>query len=110
MKALYSTEKVKDLSKASIKKVEGTILVKDVINQKNKEVLVTAGSRLTKEVLGTIIDHDIADIEVTRSSGDDYAICKTLERDPYHSEEEAQIAIYRRSRPGDPPTPETAKE
>ncbi|MBI4387614.1 MAG: DNA-directed RNA polymerase subunit beta [Candidatus Omnitrophica bacterium] len=110
VKSIYATEKIKDFSRASFKKSEDTILAKDVMNPKTKEALVPAGTRLTKEVLTSIVNHDISEIEIVQSVSDDYAVSKTLERDPYHSQEESQIAIYRRSRPGDPPTPESAKD
>ena len=110
IKALYQTEKIKDFSRSSFKKCENAVLAKDVVNAKTKDVIVPAGTKLVKEVLNTIVENEISDIEIISGLADDYAISKTLERDPYHSQEEAQIAIYRRSRPGDPPTPESAKD
>jgi DNA-directed RNA polymerase subunit beta len=110
LKALYSAEKIKDLNAASIKKLEGSILTKDAIDGKTKEVALNAGAKLTKESLHALLDRNVSDIEVARPYGEDYSLVNTLERDPYHNEEEAQIAIYRRVRPGDPPTPQSAKD
>ena len=110
IKAIYPTEKIKEFARASFKKSENQILAKDVMNPKTKEALVPAGSKLTKELLTTIVDSGISEIEIAASIADDFAVSKTLERDPYHNQEEAQIAIYRRSRPGDPPTTESAKD
>ncbi|PIQ85904.1 MAG: DNA-directed RNA polymerase subunit beta [Candidatus Omnitrophica bacterium CG11_big_fil_rev_8_21_14_0_20_45_26] len=110
LKALFPIEKVKDLSRGNLKKFENTILAKDVANPNGKEPIAVAGCKLTKEVLQNIYDHNVTTLEVVRPIGEDYAICKTFERDPYNSQEDAQIAIYRRSRPGDPPTPESAKD
>ncbi len=110
IKALYATEKVKDFDRGSFKKLENTVLAKSILDPKSKEVLIPAGTKLTKEVLTTLASHDISDLEIIRGNQDDFAICKTLERDQYSSKEEAQIAIYRRTRPGDPPTPESAQD
>ncbi len=110
LKALYQTEKIKDLTRASSKKIEDAILAKDIINSKTKEVIAQAGVRLTKDVLNTLLDHEVSDLEIVRPLAEDFAIVNTLERDPYKNQEEAQIAIYRRVRPGDPPTPDSARD
>src|SRR3989338_329066 len=59
LKALYKSEKVKELNRASAKKVEGAILAKDVVDSKSKEkeIIATAGLKLTKELLNTLADH-----------------------------------------------------
>jgi len=112
LKALYTSEKIKEFGRASFKKLEGAILSKDVVDSKSKEkeIIATAGLKLTKELLNTLADHDVSEIEIIRPYGEDYAIVNTLERDPYKNTEEAQIAIYRRVRPGDPPTASSAKD
>ncbi len=110
LKALYGIEKVKEFNRASFKKLEGAILAKDVTDGKTKTVIASAGVKLTKEVLNALADKDVSEIETVRPYGEDYTIVNTLERDPYKNQEEAQIAIYRRVRPGDPPTPASAKD
>lgn len=110
IKVLYGVEKVKDVNRSSFKKLENAVLSKNVVNPKTKEVITPAGTKLTKELLSAIVDHDITDIEIIKSIEEDYAICKTFERDQYHNQEDAQIAIYRRTRPGDPPTKESAQD
>ena len=110
LKALYKSEKVKELNRASAKKVEGAILAKDVQSGKTKEAIASAGVKLTAELLDTFLNHDVTSFEIVRPFGEDYIVVNTLERDPYHNQEEAQIAIYRRVRPGDPPTAASARD
>jgi DNA-directed RNA polymerase subunit beta len=49
------------------------------------------------------------DAEILSMYGDDERIVATLEKDPSHSEEEALMEIYRRLRPGEPPTVDSAR-
>ncbi|MDD5085926.1 MAG: DNA-directed RNA polymerase subunit beta, partial [Candidatus Omnitrophica bacterium] len=110
LKAIYEIEKIGDLHRASTAKLKDHILADDVLQGGTKEVLATGGSRLTKEVLEFLSSHNVKELKIAKITHDDDVIVNTLERDPYHNTEEAQIAIYRRVRPGDPPTPETAAE
>jgi DNA-directed RNA polymerase subunit beta len=110
LKALYKIEKVKGLTRASSRKIEDAILAKDILQTKSKDVIAQAGIKLTKEVLDSLIEHEVEDFEIVRSTGEDFAIVNTLERDPFRNQEEAQIAIYRRLRPGDPPTIDSARD
>jgi DNA-directed RNA polymerase subunit beta len=110
LSSLYETDKVADLNRASFKKLEGQILAEDLINPETKEPFVRGGARLTKDLLESFVTRGIDTIRIARITGDDPSILNTLERDPYHNKLEAQIAIYKRIRPGDPPTAESAKE
>ena len=110
IKALLKTEKIKDFNRASLKKAEGGILAKDIVSSNTKDVIAVAGARLTKELLESLLDRNVTELEIARPLGEDYAIAHTLERDPYHNQAEAQIAIYRRIRPGDPPTQDSARD
>ncbi len=67
---------------------------------KNRKLPITSLVR----ALGIKGDADILDL-----FGGDERIIATLEKDPSHSEEEALIEIYRRLRPGEPPTVDSAR-
>ncbi len=110
LKSLYPIEKVTDLDRTSIKKVEGEFLAHDVLHPETKEPIALAGTRLTKELLNVMVSNQVTSLQIVKLPGDDLTLMNTLERDPYHNSEEAQIAIYRRIRPGDPPTPDRAKD
>ena len=53
---------------------------------------------------GAVTDEDLLEV-----FGRDVRIVNTLERDTCHSRDESLIEIYRRLRPGDPPTVETSE-
>ncbi len=67
---------------------------------KNRKLPITNLVR----AIGIKSDADILDL-----FGGDERIIATLEKDPSHSEEEALIEIYRRLRPGEPPTVDSAR-
>jgi DNA-directed RNA polymerase subunit beta len=110
LKALLSLEKVTDLEHGASKKLEGQFLAQDVLHPESKEPIAVAGTKLTKELLSVIVSNQVRSLQIVKLVGDDLAVMNTLERDPYRNTEEAQIAIYRRIRPGDPPTAESAKD
>ncbi len=110
LSALYEIETISNLNKASFKKLEGRVLANDIKNPTTNEVAFAGGIKLTKENLEYMVNHDIKEIKLVVITNDDPAIVNTLERDPYRSTEDAQLAIYKRMRPGDPPTKDSAKD
>ncbi len=110
LKELYQIEKVKDLDKGSAKKLEGRALADDVLHPQTKEPIALAGTKLTKEVISVILSNNVSSVQLLVIGPDDVAILNTLERDPYRNAQDAQVAIYRRIRPGDPPTEASAKD
>ncbi|OGW78964.1 MAG: DNA-directed RNA polymerase subunit beta [Omnitrophica bacterium GWA2_52_8] len=107
---LYPIEKVKNLDRASAKKYEDFFLADDVLQPESKEPIAVAGTKLTKEILSVILTNKISNIAVIKLDADEISIINTLEKDPYRNSQDAQIAIYRRIRPGDPPTEASAKD
>ncbi|MDD5216930.1 MAG: DNA-directed RNA polymerase subunit beta, partial [Candidatus Omnitrophica bacterium] len=110
LKELYSVEHHKNLDKADLKKLEGQYLADDVLHPESKEPIAFGGVKLTKDLLSVIETNKITALTTVTLAGDDPAIVNTIERDPYRNTAEAQIAIYRRMRPGDPPTEASAKD
>jgi DNA-directed RNA polymerase subunit beta len=110
LKALYPIEKVTGLDHGSAKKLEGQYLAQDILHPESKEPIATGGTKLTKEILSVTVSNGIHSLQIVKLPGDDLAVMNTLERDPYRNTEEAQIAIYRRVRPGDPPTAKSAQD
>lgn len=110
IKELHEVEVLKNMDKAALRKQEGKFLAEDVIQSSSKEVIAQAGSKLTKDLLNILESNDVRSLSVVTLETDDLAIINTIERDPYKNMEEAQIAIYRRMRPGDPPTAAGAKD
>ncbi|MFA7001692.1 MAG: DNA-directed RNA polymerase subunit beta, partial [Candidatus Omnitrophota bacterium] len=107
---LYPIEKLKDLERSDLKKVEGCFLAADVLHPETKEAVAVAGTKITKEIFNLILTNGVTSLQAVKLGADDMSIINTLERDPYRNSQDAQIAIYRRVRPGDPPTEASAKD
>ncbi|OGL48990.1 MAG: DNA-directed RNA polymerase subunit beta [Candidatus Schekmanbacteria bacterium RIFCSPHIGHO2_02_FULL_38_11] len=86
------------------------ILASDVVDSKTGEVLGECGERLTDEFIDKILQTNITKVDILAGDEEYFDLCisKTLEIDKCNSQQNALEEIYRRIRPGDPPTKETA--
>ncbi len=107
----------KELIKAKISQVraaladlEGAYSVADVVNRQTGEVLLEANKPLTAELWQAFAESGITEVDVFFPERDDIGVVlsRTLDKDAIRSSKEALIEIYRKLRPGDPPTLETA--
>src|SRR5271154_3190142 len=107
----------KELIKAKISQVraalvdlEGAYSVADVVNRQTGEVLLEANKPLTPELWQAFAEGGITEVDVFFPERDDIGLVlsRTLDKDAIRSSKEALIEIYRKLRPGDPPTLETA--
>ena len=107
----------KEIEKARLEEVEvsaadleGACVAADVVNTETGEVLLEANHPLTPDLLGTFIEAGIRELHVFFPEEDDVGIAvhQTLKKDALRTPQEALIEIYRKLRPGDPPTLETA--
>ena len=90
--------------------LDGALTASDVIDMTTGEVVVEANTELTADRLHKIQATGATTIEVFFPERDDVGniITNTLRRDSIRKPEEALIEIYRKLRPGDPPTLDTA--
>ena len=95
---------------ADLTDLEGAFVAADVIDTNTGEVLLEANSELTADKLSKMMDAGIAEVHVFFPERDDVGtvISATLRRDSVKTPQEALIEIYRKLRPGDPPTLDTA--
>src|SRR6478752_448208 len=103
---------IKDLkvSKAlDMENVSTLVLVEDAIDAQKGVVLARAFEPLTKAVVRTFEKHEITSIRVIDTALDEGALIRALKKDPTRNEEEALKEIYKRLRPGEPPTTANAK-
>src|SRR5271156_2350625 len=107
----------KELAKARVTQVEigpadleGAITVGEMVNRQTGEVLLEANKPLTPELWAAIAEAGITEVDIAFPDRDDVGIVvsRTLEKDTIRSSREALIEIYRKLRPGDPTTLETA--
>jgi DNA-directed RNA polymerase subunit beta len=90
--------------------LDGAMTAADVVDTSTGEVLLEANHELTADKLHKIVESGVTAIEVFFPERDDVGniISNTLRRDSVRKPEEALIEIYRKLRPGDPPTLDTA--
>jgi DNA-directed RNA polymerase subunit beta len=96
--------------RAALADLEGAYSVADVVNRQTGEVLLEANKPLTSDVWQAFAEAGISEVDVFFPERDDIGVVlsRTLDKDGIRSSKEALIEIYRKLRPGDPPTLETA--
>src|SRR5580693_2186012 len=108
---------LKEIQKAKISEIEvdisdleGAWVAADVVDTTTGEVLLEANSELTADKLAKILDSGVVELSLFFPERDDVGtvISQTLKRDSVKTPQEALIEIYRKLRPGDPPTLDTA--
>ena len=110
---------LKEIQKAKIERVEvasndmeGAMSVADVVDMSTGEVLLDANQELTTAALDRFIETGIPSFEVFFPDRDEVGnvISATLRKDSVKSQNDALLEIYRKLRPGDPPTVDTATQ
>jgi DNA-directed RNA polymerase subunit beta len=93
-----------------LSELDGAVAASDVIDHATGELLLDANTELTADKIGKLLETGMNTFEVFFPERDDVGnvISATLRRDSVHKPEEALIEIYRKLRPGDPPTLDTA--
>ncbi|MGI8555733.1 MAG: DNA-directed RNA polymerase subunit beta [Pyrinomonadaceae bacterium] len=108
---------LKELRKAKIDEVEvgqtefeGAVALEDVINTETGEVVLESGSEITAAKLQQMIEEGVAGFSVIFPERDSIGniILQTLKKDTIVKPVDALLEIYRKMRPGDPPTVPTA--
>jgi DNA-directed RNA polymerase subunit beta len=96
--------------RAALADLEGAYCVADVVNRETGEVLLEANKPLTADLWQAFAEGGITEVDVFFPERDDIGLVlsRTLDKDAIRSSKEALIEIYRKLRPGDPPTLETA--
>jgi DNA-directed RNA polymerase subunit beta len=92
--------------------LEGSFIASDVVDMSTGEVMIDANQELTPTVISKLIDAGIESFEVFFPERDEVGtvISSTIKKDPVKSRKDALIEIYRKLRPGDPPTVDTATQ
>jgi len=96
--------------RAALADLEGAYSVADIVNRQTGEVLLEANKPLTADLWQAFAEAGITEVDVFFPERDDIGLVlsRTLDKDSIRTSKEALIEIYRKLRPGDPPTLETA--
>src|ERR1700745_902798 len=106
IKVFYHIEKLPLKNDLEEEQLSTKILIQDI---RDGEITVArAFEPLTKATVQQILTLGITEVSVVDTKDDD-TIIKSIKKDPAHDEEEALKDIYRRLRPGDPPTVANAR-
>jgi len=105
----YEIRDLKVSKALDMENVSTLVLVEDAIDAQKGVVLARAFEPLTKQIVRTFEKHDITSIRVIDTAIDEGAIIRALKKDPSRNEEEALKEVYKRLRPGEPPTTANAK-
>jgi DNA-directed RNA polymerase subunit beta len=106
------------LEKAGIESVpvdpeelEKALAVHDIVDTRSGEILLEANARVTGKVLDEVVARGIASFELCFPEEAEIGIVlsETLRKDAVKTPEEALVEIYRKLRPGDPPTLEGSR-
>jgi DNA-directed RNA polymerase subunit beta len=92
--------------------LEGAAAIADIIDMETGEILLEANREVTPAALGRFFDAGIENIDIFFPERDEAGnvLSKTLDKDAVKSQDEALLEIYRKLRPGDPPTRDTATQ
>jgi DNA-directed RNA polymerase subunit beta len=110
---------LRDIQKAKIEQVEvsandleGCYIAADVVDQDTGEVMIEANHELTAVTIGKLLEAGIPDFEIFFPERDEAGnvISATMRKDAVKSQNDALLEIYRKLRPGDPPTIDTATQ
>ena len=91
--------------------LEGAYAAADVVDPSTGEVILEANEPLEPRVVSMAQEKNVDRIDLFFPERDEVGsiISQTLKKDPIHTHEEALIEIYRRLRPGDPPTLDSSR-
>ncbi len=91
--------------------LEGAFAAGDVVDPSTGEVILEANEELTPRVISMAQEKNVDRMEIFFPERDEIGpvLSTTLKKDPIHTHEEALIEIYRRLRPGDPPTLDSSR-
>ncbi|MDP8224600.1 MAG: DNA-directed RNA polymerase subunit beta [Candidatus Lernaella stagnicola] len=83
-----------------------------VINPDTGEVILEPSQQIDEEIIGNLVEAGVKKFQILRTETltISQSLRETLLADKVRSAEEAMIEIYKRLRPGDPPTIETAQQ
>src|SRR5579859_4259279 len=109
LKLFYEIEELSVKEAEKLEDLQNKVLIEDAMDPEKNIVVARGFEPLSKAVVKQIAELGIAKIKVVDTTSDEGIIIKCMKKDPAKNEEEALKDIYRRLRPGDPPTAANAR-
>jgi DNA-directed RNA polymerase subunit beta len=105
----YELDEIKVSDALKRDSVSNLVLTEDIVDSDKGVVLARAFEPLTKTIVRSFDKAGLKKVVAIDTTVDDGAIIRCLKKDPTQNEEEALKDIYKRLRPGEPPTTANAK-
>lgn len=109
-------KKIKKLGKSKWVEIDpedlvDKVIAEDIVDKKTGEVLLEVNSIIQENLLKTILQHKIKEFSILHIDelSIDHSLRHTIALEKIHTQEDALREIYKRLRPGVPPTIEIAK-
>ncbi len=109
LKLFYEIEELTIKEAEKLEDLPNCVLIQDAVDEEKGLVVARAFEPLSKAVVKQIAELGVNKIKVVNTTADEGIMIKCLKKDPAKNEEEALKDIYRRLRPGDPPTAANAR-
>jgi len=109
LKLFYEVEELSVKEAEKLDDLPNKVLIEDATDQEKGLVVARAFEPLSKAVVKQIAELGVNKIKVVDTTADEGIVIKCMKKDPAKNEEEALKDIYRRLRPGDPPTAANAR-
>src|SRR5207237_210148 len=109
LKMFYDIEDLTIKEAEKLDDIQNKVLIEDAVDPDKGIVVARAFEPLSKAVVKQIAELGVNKIKVVDTTVDDGIVIKCMKKDPTKNEEEALKDIYRRLRPGDPPTAANAR-
>ena len=109
LKLFYEIEEFTVKEAEKLEDLPNRVLVQDAVDADKGLVVARAFEPLSRAVIKQIAELGVTKIKVVDTAVDEGIIIKCLKKDPAKNEDEALKDIYRRLRPGDPPTAANAR-
>jgi DNA-directed RNA polymerase subunit beta len=109
LKLFYEIEELTVKEAESLETIQNKVLIEDAVDAEKGIVVARSFEPLSKAVIKQIAELGVNKIRVVDTAADDGIVIKCIKKDPTKDEDEALKDIYRRLRPGDPPTAANAR-
>src|SRR5271170_5520624 len=109
LKLFYEVQELSVKEAEKLEDLPNYVLIHDATDEEKGLVVARAFEPLSKAVIKQVAELGVTKIKVVDTSVDEGIMIKCLKKDPAKNEEEALKDIYRRLRPGDPPTAANAR-
>ncbi len=109
LKSLYKKYKGDELDEILRTKLEGSFVMEDILDEETGEFIAESEELIDNIVIEKLIDNKIEEIKIWEVKPEDRILANSLIHDSTKSNDEAVIEVFKKLRPGDLVTVESAR-